>query len=110
MIEAEKFYKIRDIKKEKLITNAQKMSEYLFKRLRGLKEKYSMIKEVRGLGLMAGIELNIAGKIIVDKCLVKGLLINCTHERVLRLMPALNITKKEVDKALEILESVIKES
>ena len=67
-----------------------------------------MIKDVRGLGLMLGIELNIAGKGIVDKCIDRGLLINCTHDKVLRLMPALNITKKEIDRAIKILESVLR--
>jgi len=46
----------------------------------------------------------------VEKCLAKGLLINCTHERVLRLMPALNITRKEIDKAMAILEEALKDS
>lgn len=56
---------------------------------------------------MAGVELSIEGKVIVERCIEKGLLINCTHEKVLRLMPALNITKKEIDKATEILDSVL---
>jgi len=95
------------IQKEKLLTNAQRMGEYLFTKLNALKDKYGIIKEVRGLGLMAGIELNSEGKTIVEKCIEKGLLINCTHEKVLRLMPALNITKKETDKAITILEEVL---
>ena len=58
---------------------------------------------------MAGIELNIEGKALVEKCIEKGLLINCTHDKVLRLMPALNVNKKEIDKAIDILESVFAE-
>jgi len=95
------------IQKEKLLTNAQRMGEYLFTKLNVLKDKYSIIKELRGIGLMAGIELNIEGKTIVEKCMGKGLLINCTHEKVLRLMPALNITRKEIDEAITILEEVL---
>lgn len=56
---------------------------------------------------MAGVELNIPGKPIVEKCIEKGLLINCTHDTVLRLMPALNITKKEIDNVVGILENVL---
>jgi len=97
---------LRAIQKEKLLTNAGKMSEYLFLKLDELKNKYSIIKEVRGIGLMAGMELNIEGKTIVEKCIEKTLLINCTHDKVLRLMPALSITKKEIDKAIDILNSV----
>jgi len=95
------------IQKEKLLTNAQRMGEYLFTKLNVLKDKYSIIKELRGIGLMAGIELNIEGKTIVEKCMGKGLLINCTHEKVLRLMPALNITRKEIDEAITILEEAL---
>jgi acetylornithine/N-succinyldiaminopimelate aminotransferase len=96
------------IQKEKLIANADKMGEYLFSKLNELKSKYKVIKEVRGLGLMAGVELNMEGKLIVEKCIDKGLLINCTHDKVLRLMPALNITKKEIDRAIGILDSVLR--
>ena len=98
---------LESIKKEKLLTNAQRMGEYLFLKLNGLKNKYKAIKELRGLGLMAGIELSMEGKIIVEKCIESGLLINCTHDRVLRLMPALKVTKKEIDKAVNILDSVV---
>jgi len=98
---------LRAIQKEKLLTNAVKMGEYLFSRLDELKNKYLIIKEVRGIGLMAGMELNIEGKTIVEKCIKKGLLINCTHDKVLRLMPALGITKKEIDKAIDILDNVL---
>jgi len=96
------------IQKEKLLTNAAKMGEYLFAKLNELKNKYPVIKEVRGMGLMAGVELSIPGKAVVEKCMESGLLINCTHDTVLRLMPALNITKKEIDKAVKILGEVLK--
>jgi acetylornithine/N-succinyldiaminopimelate aminotransferase len=96
------------IQKEKLLTNAKNSGEYLFVKLNELKNKYEIIKEVRGLGLMAGLELSIEGKTIVEKCIEKGLLINCTHDKVLRLMPALNITKKEIDKGIAILEEVLR--
>lgn len=95
------------VKEEKLLQNAQKMGEYLFEKLQVLKNKFGMIKEIRGMGLMAGVELNCEGKSVVEICLGQKLLINCTHDKVLRLMPALNITKKEVDKAIGILTSAI---
>jgi len=101
---------LKAVQKEKLLTNAQKMSEYLFTKLNALKDKYPVIKEVRGIGLMAGVELNIEGKAIVEKCLERGVLINCTHDKVLRLMPALNITKKEIDKALGVIDEVMSRS
>jgi acetylornithine/N-succinyldiaminopimelate aminotransferase len=98
---------LRAIQKEKLLTNAKEAGEYLFSKLEGLRHKFpSLIKEVRGLGLMVGIELSVEGKTVVEKCIDKGLLINCTHEKVLRLMPALNITRKQIDKAIGILNDV----
>ncbi|MBU4346494.1 MAG: aspartate aminotransferase family protein [Candidatus Omnitrophica bacterium] len=99
---------LRAIQKEKLLTNTQGMGEYLLLKLDALKKKYKLIKEIRGRGLMLGAELNMEGASIVEKCAEKGLLINCTHERVLRFMPALNITKKEIDKAMAILEEALR--
>ena len=98
---------LKAIQKEKLLKNTQEMGGYLFLKLNELKSKYKLIKEVRGLGLMAGVELNVEGKETIEKCIEKGLLINCTHDKVLRLMPALNTTKKEIDKAIAILDSVL---
>lgn len=99
---------LRVIQKEKLLSNTQKMGEYLFSKLNELKNKCPLIKEVRGLGLMVGVELNVSGKEVVQRCLEKGLLINCTHETVLRIMPALNVSKKEIDQAMRILEEALK--
>lgn len=98
---------LKAIQKEKLFTNTIRMGEYLAKQLNDLKLKYPVVKEVRGMGLMWGVELTQEGKSIVTRCIEKGLLINCTHDKVLRLMPALNVTKKEIDKAIAILKSVL---
>ncbi|MBM3248983.1 MAG: aspartate aminotransferase family protein [Candidatus Omnitrophica bacterium] len=95
------------IQKEKMLTNVNKMSGYIFAKLEGLKKKHNSIVEIRGMGFMFGMELNIEGKPIVEKALEEGLLINCTHEKVLRLMPALNVTKKQIDKAMHILDKVL---
>lgn len=98
---------LRALQKERLVSNAEKMGKYLFTKLNALKDKYDLIKEIRGLGLMWGVELRVNGKEIVDKCLEKRLLINCTHDTILRLMPALNVSDKEINKALGILGEVI---
>ena len=85
------------------------MGEYLGEKLKLLKATYPIIKDVRGIGLMFGVELNIDAKLIPQKCAEKGLLINCTHDRVLRLMQAINISRNEIDKAVKILGEVFKE-
>lgn len=97
----------RVIQNEKLLANAQKMGGYLKEKLAHLAKKYAVIKEVRGLGLMIGIELAMPGKTIVEECIRERLLINCTHENVLRLMPALDVTRKQVDKAVNSLDRAL---
>jgi predicted acetylornithine/succinylornithine family transaminase len=94
------------IKKEKLLNNVKEAGGYLAGLLNALKDKYGFIKQVRGLGLMLGVELNMEGKDIVQKCIDKGLLINCTHQKVLRIMPPLDVTKNQIDKAIGILDEV----
>ena len=101
---------LKAMQKEKILSNCQNMGKYLLEKLASLKITYPVIKEIRGLGLMFGVELNIPGKQIVEAAIEKGLLINCTHDTVLRLMPALNVTKKEIDQAVRMLENVIARS
>jgi len=103
------FELIKRIEEENLCKNAEKMGEYLKTRLNSMKKKFSTIKEVRGLGLMIGIELNMPCKEVVNMAREKGLLLNCTHENVIRLLPPLIITKKEADKALGIIEQCLEE-
>jgi acetylornithine/succinyldiaminopimelate/putrescine aminotransferase len=95
------------IDKEKLLNNAVIMGAHLFKKLNELKRKYAIIKEVRGMALMVGIELSVEGKVVYEECLKKKLLINCTQGNVLRLMPPLVVKEKEIDRAVQILEGVL---
>ncbi len=93
---------------DKMLKNARVMGPYLLEELKKFKQKFNCIVDVRGLGLMIGIELNIEGKAIYEECLNQGLIINCTQEKILRIMPALNVTRKQANKALYILEKVFK--
>ena len=81
----------------------------LFRRLAAIKERVPFIREVRGRGFMVGIELSIDGRPIVDACRAKRLLINCTQEKVLRLLPAMTVTRTQLDRACDILEEVLVE-
>ncbi|OGW86943.1 MAG: acetylornithine aminotransferase [Omnitrophica bacterium RIFCSPHIGHO2_02_FULL_46_11] len=98
------------IEQGKLLRNAEEMGAYLKSKLTALKEKYSSIKEVRGIGLMLGMELDRPGAELVKQAREKGLLINCTQERVLRIMPAMIVTKRLIDKAVQILDQVFSEA
>lgn len=95
------------IKKEKLLQNTKRMGIYLTKKLEGLKKRYHFIKEVRSVGLVIGMELDIKGEDIYKKCLDEGLLINCAQDTVLRIMPPITVTKAEIDKAVSILDGVL---
>jgi acetylornithine/N-succinyldiaminopimelate aminotransferase len=100
---------LRSVRREKLLRNAQEMGEYLRNKLLALKDKQPLIKDVRGIGLMLGIELSVPGDAAVDACREAGLLINCTHGNVLRVMPALNVTKGQINKAVNIIGRVLSE-
>ncbi|HOW42648.1 MAG TPA: aspartate aminotransferase family protein [Candidatus Omnitrophota bacterium] len=95
---------LRTVQQEKLLQNAKEAGAYLRAALENLKKKYAQIKDVRGVGLMCGVELTVPGKSVVEECAKNGLLINCTHDTVLRIMPALNITTREINKAVAILD------
>ena len=95
------------IEKEKLLKNAALMGAYLLRKLHELKKKHSVIREVRGMALMTGIELAVEGKQVYEECLKKGLLINCTQAVVLRVMPPITVTKKEIDTAVKILDAAL---
>ena len=81
---------------------------WLEKGLLALQAELSVIKEVRGLGLMWGLELTQEGTPMVAACRERGLLVNCTQGNVIRLLPPLVITDQELDAALAILRDAFK--
>ena len=98
---------IKAIYAEKIMKNVKVQGPYLIEKLNELKSKYDIIKEVRGLGLMIGVELTIDGTAIFKECFAQGLIINCTQGNVLRIMPALNVTRRQINKAIYILDRAI---
>lgn len=98
------------IEEEKLLGNVNEQGQYLFDRLGRLKKKFPFIKEVRGLGLMLGLELKGKSGPVFCAALKRKLIINATQENVLRIMPALNVKKDELDQGLDILEEVFNEN
>jgi acetylornithine/succinyldiaminopimelate/putrescine aminotransferase len=77
--------------------------------LKGFKKKYSFIKEVRGKGLLVGMELDIEGADIVSRCMERGFLLNCAMGTVLRFLPPLIVTMEETSMMLECLDGVLGE-
>ena len=85
------------------------MGAYLRTKLEGLKEEHAVIREVRGRGLLIGMELTVEGADIVKGCMEHGLLLNCTCGNIIRFAPPLIITKGDVDQAVAILDEVMGE-
>jgi len=96
------------IRDENLLENAQRMGSYLKQRMLEMKQDSPLIAEVRGAGLMVGVELTESGAGVAAACLAKGLHINCTHETVLRIMPPLTITREQLDEGITILADVLR--
>lgn len=99
---------LKAVLEEGMLENCRKVGKYILEKLNKLKAKYPFIKEVRGKGLIIGMELTIPGVDIVKACMEKGVLINCTSDKILRFIPPLVVTEKDVDEMLMILEEVLK--
>ncbi|MCF7869628.1 MAG: aspartate aminotransferase family protein [Candidatus Omnitrophica bacterium] len=96
------------IKEENILNNVEKQQKFLKKSLLKLKERFSIIKKVRGMGLMQAIECNRPTAPVFKAALKKKLIINSTHENVVRIMPALNVKKTELNQGIVILTDIFK--
>jgi predicted acetylornithine/succinylornithine family transaminase len=91
------------------VLNAEKMGDYFKAGLNRLSEKHDIIRNIRGLGLIIGVELDVLGAPVVEACRKKGFLIICAQERVLRFVPPLIVKKEEIDLLLEALDNIFKD-
>ena len=98
------------IEEEKLMENAQERGEEICVGLAEIALHFDGIREIRGEGLMIGAELGYDGTPCVEAALAERLLINCTHERTLRFLPALNVTPKQVSEFLEKMDRALVKS
>ena len=99
---------IETIEDEGLLDRAVEIGERFRKRLEPLVAELAIAKELRICGLMIGLELTIDGAALVQKCLDQGLLINCTQQTVIRLLPAMTLSDEQVDEGCEILAKVLR--
>jgi acetylornithine/N-succinyldiaminopimelate aminotransferase len=90
----------------RVLEQARRMGDYLAKGLADFKDRHRAVRDVRGLGLLQGLEVEIDAKAVVADCLTRGVLVNATSERVLRFVPPLIISQAEVDRVLETLSSI----
>ena len=100
---------IKAMLEEGVLSNCVKTGAYLLDKLNGFKERYGFIKEIRAMGLIIGMEIEMPGAPIVERALEKGLLINCTADTVLRFLPPLIIGSDEVDEMISTLSAIFDE-
>ena len=93
---------------EAFLKHVEEMGDYMKSRLEAIKAKFpTLVKEVRGVGLILGMEINKPGRDIVNACLETGSIINCTAGNVLRFVPPLIVEKEHIDEVCDILEAVL---
>jgi predicted acetylornithine/succinylornithine family transaminase len=99
---------IEMIEREGLLEKARMLGEIFRDRLEALAAECELVREVRVAGLMIGVELAVEGAAIVRKCMEQKLLINCTHQTVIRLLPAMTLSEAQVHEGCDILAAAIK--
>jgi acetylornithine/N-succinyldiaminopimelate aminotransferase len=97
---------INTLLEEDIIRNCAEVGEYLQKGLMALKKNFPIVTEIRGMGLIWGVELTANGDEIVKEFLKEGVILNCTKGKILRLMPPLIVKKEEIDIFLEMASRI----
>jgi len=97
---------LKTVERKNLLANVRTRGAELRAGLKKLAAKFDFIQEIRGEGLILGLDLTVEGAPYVAEALKQGLLINCTHEHILRLLPPYILTAKQVKEGLSKLESV----
>src|SRR5262249_37151906 len=95
------------IERDRLLDNVSVMSARFRDHFAKLKAELTIIRELRVRGMMIGIDLTVNGTPAVAKCMERGVLVNCTHDTVIRLLPALNITTGQVDEGAAVISDVL---
>jgi acetylornithine/N-succinyldiaminopimelate aminotransferase len=99
---------IETIEEDGLLERAEELGRRFRDRFEALKPRCPSLRQVRVMGVMVGLELAIDGTPLVQAALEKRLLINCTHQTVIRLLPAMNLSDEELDQGCQILEEVLR--
>ena len=90
------------------LEKTKQTGDYFVARLKDLETSFSVVKEVRGVGLLLAMELKQPAGIVVEDCMREGYLINCIKQNILRFIPPLTISKKEIDGLIEVLSHSLK--
>lgn len=100
---------LNEITSNNILDNVLKISEYICEKLNVLKDKYNIIDEIKGQGLLLGIKITVSPKEFTKRAFEKGLLLASAGQNVVRILPPLNITKEDVDKGMILIEEILKE-
>jgi acetylornithine/N-succinyldiaminopimelate aminotransferase len=95
------------LERPEFLEHVRDVGSYFKKQLLNLQDELSVIRQVRGQGLMLAAELTVPGKEIVQQGVEAGFLFNCTQENVLRFLPPLIIERRHVDQLIEALRSIL---
>jgi acetylornithine/succinyldiaminopimelate/putrescine aminotransferase len=98
------------LENENLLQNAARVGAYFNEQLKSVAEKSSLVRQVRGRGLMQAMELTIPARPLVEQALAEGVLFNSTHETVLRFLPSFLIQEKHVDKGIRVVRKLLREA
>jgi acetylornithine aminotransferase len=101
---------VKTMEAEKIVTHAAQMGSYFTKKLITLQEKHTVIEDIRGYGLLIGMELNMNADAVVKACLAEGFLVNCIQDSILRFAPPLIVQKTDIDMLVDCLDKVLKET
>jgi acetylornithine aminotransferase len=101
---------VKVLLEENIIGHCAEMGAYFKEKLSGLKAGHESIVDVRGMGLLLGMKLNIEGDAIVNSCMEKGFLINCIQGNILRFIPPLIIEKEEIDALIACLDEILEKN
>jgi len=99
---------IEAVEKHGYLARTKELGEMFLRELMPLVKELSLVTDVRGCGLMIGVELQVDGTPIVQQCLDRGLLINCTQQTVIRLLPAMTLTDEQLQEGCEILAAAVR--
>ena len=100
---------IDTVEREELLPHAKRLGEIFAQRLGQLQQECSLVRDVRVHGAMIGVELSIEGAATVKACLDRNLLVNCTRDTVIRLLPAMNLSEEQAHEGCDILADVLRQ-
>ena len=109
LVTAAAFEVCKTLVQDNVINQGREVAEYFKEKFLGLKERHDVIVDIRGLGLLLGVQLSINAEFLVTQCLQRGFLINCIQENILRFVPPLIIKKEEIDALIDCLDELLEQ-